>query len=186
MVQHFTWQRRQATPGREGQWLFKMPFHLKEPETLLETCPVALFIQTHRAPSEALASWNSPVERARSVAAEPRPREIRHSYRPEDYALAPEALTRAFQPLWTLPPREGSCRRKTRVFRNRPRSVHAGRSTHRWQPGHPADEPDEERQTPAEDQGEERVSHLIGNGLPAVSVSRIKSRVRIFWARSNF
>ena len=98
MVQHFTWQRRQATPGREGQWLFKMPFHLKERETLLETCPAALFIQTHRAPSEALASWNSLVERARSVAGEPRPREIRHSYRPEDYALAPEVLTRAFQP----------------------------------------------------------------------------------------
>ena len=178
MVRHFTWQRRQATPGQEGQWLFKMPFHLKELETLLETYPDALFIQTHRAPSEALASWNSLVERARSVAAEPLPRdetgaeqlafmsgmlngaarfrqarpelehrwidvaytdlirdpmaavrdiygrfdwaleqtavdgmgawlsrqaeqrrrEIRHSYRLEDYALTPEAVNRAFQP----------------------------------------------------------------------------------------
>ena len=75
MVQHFAWQRRQAAPERQGQWMFKMPFHLLELETLIETYPDALFIQTHRAPSEALASWNSLVERARSVAMEPLPRD---------------------------------------------------------------------------------------------------------------
>ena len=75
MVQLFTWQRRRAGPGREGRWLFKMPFHLMELETLIETYPDALFIQTHRAPSEALASWSSLVERARSVAMEPLPRD---------------------------------------------------------------------------------------------------------------
>ena len=75
MVQHFAWQRRQASPEQAGQWLFKMPFHLMELETLIETYPDAVFIQTHRAPSEALASWNSLVERARSVVMEPFPRD---------------------------------------------------------------------------------------------------------------
>jgi len=75
MVQHFTWQRRQATPEHGRQWLFKMPFHLRELETLMETYPDALFVQTHRAPSEALASWNSLVERARSVTLESVPRD---------------------------------------------------------------------------------------------------------------
>ena len=60
MVQHFTWQRRQATPGQEGQWLFKMPFHLKELETLLETYPDALFIQTRRAPCRGLGILEQP------------------------------------------------------------------------------------------------------------------------------
>ena len=71
MVRHFAWQRRQATPDHRGQWLLKMPFHLRELETLIETYPDALFIQTHRAPSVALASWNSLVGRARSVSMEP-------------------------------------------------------------------------------------------------------------------
>ena len=75
MIQHYTWQRRQARPDHDAQWLLKMPFHLLELETLLETYPDALFIQTHRAPSEALASWNSLVERARSVSMEPLPRD---------------------------------------------------------------------------------------------------------------
>ncbi len=54
-----------------GQWIFKMPFHLMELETLIETYPDALFIQTHRTPAEVMGSWNSLVERARSVAMEP-------------------------------------------------------------------------------------------------------------------
>ena len=72
-VQHFAWQRRQRQPRREGQWLFKMPFHLMELETLLETYPDALFIQTHREPSQFMGSWNSLVERVRSLSSEPRP-----------------------------------------------------------------------------------------------------------------
>ena len=72
-MQHFTWQRRQRRPVRGGQWLFKMPFHLMELEALLARYPDALFIQTHREPSQFMASWNSLVERVRSVAVEPRP-----------------------------------------------------------------------------------------------------------------
>lgn len=75
VVQHYAWQRRQARPGWEGQWLFKMPFHLLELETLLETYPDARFIQTHRAPAEVMGSWNSLVERGRSLVMEPLPRE---------------------------------------------------------------------------------------------------------------
>ena len=77
MVRHFAWQRRQATPDHAGQWLLKMPFHLRELETLIETYPDALFIQTHRAPSVALASWNSLVGRTRSISMEqPAPEEL--------------------------------------------------------------------------------------------------------------
>ncbi|MDE0107999.1 MAG: SDR family oxidoreductase [Bryobacterales bacterium] len=72
-AQHYTWQRLQARPGHRGQWLFKMPFHLMELETLTETYPDALFIQTHRTPAEVMGSWNSLVERARSVAMKPLP-----------------------------------------------------------------------------------------------------------------
>ena len=75
LVQHYTWQRRCAGPGREGRWLFKMPFHLLELETLLDTYPDALFIQTHRAPAQVMGSWNSLVERGRSLVMEPLARE---------------------------------------------------------------------------------------------------------------
>jgi thioester reductase-like protein len=73
VVQHYTWQRLQAQPERKRQWLFKMPFHLMELQTLIETYPDALFIQTHRAPVEVMGSWNSLVERARSVSMKPFP-----------------------------------------------------------------------------------------------------------------
>ena len=72
-VQHFTWQRRQREPEFQGQWLFKMPFHLMELETLIKTYPDALFIQTHREPTRFMGSWNSLVERVRSLSSEPRP-----------------------------------------------------------------------------------------------------------------
>ena len=72
-MQHFTWHRRQREPGHRGQWLFKMPFHLMELETLIKTYPDALFIQTHREPAQFMGSWNSFVERARSISSEPRP-----------------------------------------------------------------------------------------------------------------
>jgi len=74
VMQHFTWQRRQREPDEPRQWLLKMPFHLMELEVLLETYPDARFIQTHREPRQFMGSWNSMVERVRSITAEPRPR----------------------------------------------------------------------------------------------------------------
>ena len=74
-MQHYTWQRRQRQPEHQAQWLFKMPFHLMELETLVETYPDALFIQTHREPTQFTGSWNSFVERLRSLFSEPQPRE---------------------------------------------------------------------------------------------------------------
>ena len=75
IMQHFTWQRRQRQLDSHGQWLFKMPFHLMELEALIETYPDALFIQTHREPTKFMGSWNSLVERVRSLTSEPQPRE---------------------------------------------------------------------------------------------------------------
>ena len=40
-MQNITWQHRQRQPEHQGQWLFKMPFHLMELETLVETYPDA-------------------------------------------------------------------------------------------------------------------------------------------------
>ena len=50
-----------------------MPFHLKELEALLEAYPDAVFIQTHRDPTELMGSWNSLVERVRTFTTEPQP-----------------------------------------------------------------------------------------------------------------
>ena len=72
-VQHFSWHRRQRQPEHQGQWVFKMPFHLMELEALVETYPDAVFIQTHREPSQFMGSWNSLVERGRSLFSEPYP-----------------------------------------------------------------------------------------------------------------
>ena len=72
-VQHFSWHRRQRQPEHQGQWLFKMPFHLMELEALVETYPDALFIQTHREPMRFMGSWCSFVERARSITSEALP-----------------------------------------------------------------------------------------------------------------
>ena len=74
-MQNISWQHRQRHPRRPGQWLFKMPFHLMELETLFRTYPDALFIQTHRSPTRFMGSWYSFVERARSLVYEPQPRE---------------------------------------------------------------------------------------------------------------
>ena len=75
IVQHLTWQRYQREPGHNGQWLFKMPIHLMELENLVHTYPDALFIQTHRNPVQFMGSWNSFVERARSIISDSQPRE---------------------------------------------------------------------------------------------------------------
>ena len=75
IMQHYSWQHRQRQPEHQGQWLFKMPFHLMELETLVKTYPDALFIQTHREPTQFMGSWSSFVERARSLVYEPQPRE---------------------------------------------------------------------------------------------------------------
>ena len=73
VMQHFTWQRRQREPDGERHWLLKMPFHLMELEELLKAYPDARFIQTHREPVQFMGSWNSMVERIRSMTMEPRP-----------------------------------------------------------------------------------------------------------------
>ncbi len=68
IMQHFNWQRREAqSPGRAKNWIFKMPFHLMELETLLKVYPDACFIQTHRAPIEFMGSWISLVRQMRSL-----------------------------------------------------------------------------------------------------------------------
>ena len=75
IVQHLTWQRRQRELGHNRQWLFKMPIHLMELENLAHTYPDALFIQTHRSPVQFMGSWNSFVERARSIISDSQQRE---------------------------------------------------------------------------------------------------------------
>ena len=91
-VQHFTWQRRQREPEFQGQWVFKMPFHLLELETLIKTYPDALFIQTHREPARFMGSWNSLVERVRSLSSEPRPS---HEFGAEQLAFMSSMLDKA-------------------------------------------------------------------------------------------
>ncbi len=76
IMQHYTWQRRARYPGVDGQWLFKMPAHLRELESLVRAYPDALFIQTHREPAQFMGSWCSLVERIRVDVTEPRPREV--------------------------------------------------------------------------------------------------------------
>ena len=92
IIQHFTWQRRQREPVHKGQWLFKMPFHLMEIETLIETYPDALFIQTHREPTEFMGSWNSLVERVRSLSSQPG---LPHELGAEQLAFMSDMLDRA-------------------------------------------------------------------------------------------
>ena len=74
VMRHFTWQRRQRERDAPKTWLLKMPFHLMELEALLANYPDAIFIQTHREPARFMGSWNSLVDRIRSVSIEPRPR----------------------------------------------------------------------------------------------------------------
>ncbi len=76
VMQHYHYQRRQSHPGLQGQWLFKMPTHLRELEALFETYPDALFIQTHREPVQFMGSWCSLIERIRANISEPRPAEV--------------------------------------------------------------------------------------------------------------
>ena len=92
IMQHFTWQRQQRQPEFQGQWLFKMPFHLLELETLIKTYPDALFIQTHREPSQFMGSWNSLVERVRSLSSEPIPP---HEFGAEQLAFMSGMLDKA-------------------------------------------------------------------------------------------
>ena len=75
IVQYFAHRRRLDRAENQGQWLFKMPFHLKELESLVSTYPDALFIQTHREPNRFMGSWNSLVKRVRSYGVEPQPPE---------------------------------------------------------------------------------------------------------------
>lgn len=75
VMRHYAYQRGQRYPGVEGQWLFKMPTHLRELESLIRVYPDALFIQTHREPVQFMGSWCSLVERIRSRVSAPRPRD---------------------------------------------------------------------------------------------------------------
>ncbi len=72
-MQHYTWQRLQRQPHRRYTWIFKMPFHLMEFEQLVQTYPDAIFIQTHREPTQFMPSWVSLVERIRSFTTKPLP-----------------------------------------------------------------------------------------------------------------
>lgn len=67
ILQHFSWQRKQKFPHDQRNWLLKMPFHLKELATLVETYPDAVFIQTHRTPDSFMGSWFSFIERMRAI-----------------------------------------------------------------------------------------------------------------------
>jgi thioester reductase-like protein len=64
-MQNIVFQRPKSELNK--QWIFKMPFHLMELETLLKVYPDAIFIQTHRDPKEFMSSWNHLVYQARSV-----------------------------------------------------------------------------------------------------------------------
>ena len=92
IMQNITWQNRQRQPEHQAQWLFKMPFHLMELETLVETYPDALFIQTHREPAQFMGSWNSFVERTHSLVYEPQPRD---TFGAEQLALMSGMMDRA-------------------------------------------------------------------------------------------
>ena len=92
VLQQFSWQRRHREPGRQGQWLLKMPFHLMELEALIKTYPDALFIQTHREPSQFMGSWNSLVERIRSLTSVPLPAD---EYGAEQLAFMSNMMDRA-------------------------------------------------------------------------------------------
>ena len=94
VMQHLTWQRRQRESDAHGRWLLKMPFHLMELEALLEAYPDARFIQTHREPRQFMGSWNSMVERIRSMTTEPRPNS---DIGAEQLALMSGMLNRAMQ-----------------------------------------------------------------------------------------
>ena len=71
-LQNYTHQRQS---GEAGQWVLKAPFHLFELEALIKAYPDALFIQTHREPSQFLGSWCSLVDRVRNLSCQPRPSE---------------------------------------------------------------------------------------------------------------
>ena len=94
IMRHFTWQRRQRERDARKAWLLKMPFHLMELETLLANYPDAVFIQTHREPARFMGSWNSLVDRIRSVSIEPRPR---HDTGAEQLALMSGMLNEAMR-----------------------------------------------------------------------------------------
>ena len=91
-MQNISWQRRQRHPEHQAQWLLKMPFHLMELETLIETYPDALFIQTHREPTQFMGSWNSLIELVRSIVYEPQPRD---AFGAEQLAIMSDMMDRA-------------------------------------------------------------------------------------------
>lgn len=75
VMQHYTYQRRQRVPPREGRWVLKNPLHLFELESLVDTYPDAIFIQMHREPTQFMGSWISLVKTIRSILSKPLPPE---------------------------------------------------------------------------------------------------------------
>ncbi len=75
MLQHYV-HVDNLRQGQPRQWLLKMPFHLMELDALTQAYPDALFIQTHRAPGQFMGSWNSLVDRLRSLTAHPLPPQV--------------------------------------------------------------------------------------------------------------
>lgn len=75
VMQHYTYQRRQRVPPREGQWILKNPLHLLELESLVATYPDAIFLQMHREPVHFMGSWISLVKTIRSFMNDPLPPE---------------------------------------------------------------------------------------------------------------
>lgn len=90
LQRHAYVDRLQQEPPR--QWLLKMPFHLMALDALIQTYPDALFIQTHRSPRQFMGSWNSLVERVRSLVMEPL---SSHEQGREHLALTSDMMDRA-------------------------------------------------------------------------------------------
>ncbi len=93
-MQHYSWQREQRQPHRQYSWIFKMPFHLMEFEELVRTYPDAIFIQTHRKPTQFMPSWVSLAGRIRSVTTKPLPL---HEFGAEQMDLLSTMLNNAMQ-----------------------------------------------------------------------------------------
>lgn len=64
-MQFVSWSRRRANPTFTSRWCFKMPFHLRSLQELINTYPDARFVHTHRDLEHVTGSWCSLVERQR-------------------------------------------------------------------------------------------------------------------------
>ena len=81
-----------TTPFAPYYFVGESDFYERVDASLGETYPNALFIQTHREPTQFMGSWNSFVERAHSLIYEPQPRE---TFGAEQLALMSDMMDRA-------------------------------------------------------------------------------------------